>query len=152
MFMAFLGEEQVVALRKVHPDTDCLVGGQPLSIKTVSQQSGIRIKWTANQVKAQEFMKHYAPVCDLLVARIVWEGDGYLQYIPLEAQQEVYAHFGPPYLDYRAATNTRGVNLSVPAEETLAHHAQTHTLPIHWYLTGSTQSPYQRWLEYWRSP
>lgn len=150
MFMAFVGEDNVQpAQRSVSPDVDCWIGGSPLSIKTVSGVGGVRIKWTANAAKAFEFIRGYQPSSDLLVVRIVWGGEGYICYIPLEVQQDVFRQFHEQYLDYRPLTNTRGVNLSQAAYERIRDDHRSLRLRIHWARTGAAESPYQRWIAYW---
>lgn len=152
MLMAFLGESQVQPVRRgVQADVDCYVGGLPLSIKTVSGGGGIRIKWTANAVKAEEFMSAYRPQSDLLVIRIVWGREGYIRYVPLAVQEQIFTRLGSRYLDYRAATNTRGVNLSGQAEAAINSHRGTLSISVVWHQTVSSVAPYKKWVDYWRS-
>lgn len=151
MLSAFLGERNVRIPRSgVEADVDCYVDGQPLSIKTVSSTGGIRLKWTSNAVKAQEFIRDYAPISDLLIVRIDWGKVGYLKYIPLTAQSSIFRELGPRYLDYRGQTNTRGVNLSAEAETRLNRHINTITLPLLWRLSGEVANPLDKWIRYWR--
>ena len=152
MFMAFLGES------RVNPDTevveaDCAVGNVPLSIKTVTGKtlSNVRIKWTVDQEKVREFIEAFAPGCDLLIVRILWDAEGRISYIPLEAQQRVFAALGKPqYLDYRPGTNTRGINLSRYALDSMEKNPQSTIVPVEWYRSVQSQSKYDRWVSYWQ--
>ena len=151
MFMAFLGEKQV------NPDTevveaDCAVGNIPLSIKTVTGNtlSNVRIKWTVDQEKVREFIDTFTPTCDLLIVRILWEAQGRISYLPMEAQQQAYAELGNEYLDYRPGTNTRGVNLSRAALDSMEKNPQSTIVPVEWYRSVQPQSKYDRWVSYWR--
>lgn len=152
MLVAFLGEEHVESVEGgVHPDIDCYVGKQPVSIKTISSKyGGIRIKWTSETAKAEEFLTVFQPVADLLFVLIQWEGEGYIKYIPLEVQQEVFGRLSGKYLDYRPGTNTRGVNLSKAAKTQLLSHHNVFTLPIAWPRGGSPAKRYERWIDYWK--
>lgn len=153
MFMAFLGES------RVSPDTevveaDCAIGDVPLSIKTVTgkTRNNVRIKWTVDQERVREFIDAFAPGCDLLIVRILWDGEGRISYIPLEAQQRVFAALGKPhYLDYRPGTNTRGVNLSGSALTELEQAAESVIVPLRWFRSVKPQSLYDRWVSYWQA-
>lgn len=152
MLVAFLGEEKVELVPSgVNPDIDCYVDSKPLSIKTVSSSSGIRLKWTSNAVKAKEFIDSYKPTSDLLVVRIIWRELGGILFIPLDIQQHVFSQIGVTrYLDYRGTTNTRGVNLSPEAERAFYRHPRMVNLPILWKRTEETINPISKWIDYWR--
>ncbi len=152
MLIAFLGEANVKLIQGgVNPDIDCYVGSEPLSIKTVSLSAGIRLKWTSNAVKAREFMNSYKPISDLLVIRIAWGKTGVLRFIPLNVQQHLFGQIGVDrYLDYRSATNTRGVNLSLEAERALNQHSQSVSLAILWKKSKAIGNPVDKWTDYWR--
>ena len=151
MFMAFLGES------RVSPDTevveaDCAIGDVPLSIKTVTGKAlnNVRIKWTVDQERVREFIAAFAPGCDLLIVRILWGEEGRISYIPLEAQQRVFAALGTRhYLDYRPGTNTRGINLSRAALDSMEKNSQSTIVPVEWYRSVQPQSKYDRWVSYW---
>ena len=133
----------------VQADIDCYVDEQALSIKTVSYSGGIRLKWTSNAVRAQEFVQNYNPVSDLLIVRINWGSQGSLRYVPLKAQEHVFHRLDTDYLDYRGQTNTRGVNLSGDAKTTLNTHPDTVTLPIFRQQSAEAVDPIAQWIEYW---
>ena len=151
MFMAFLGEEQVKPnTSAVEADVDCYVGNSALSIKTVTGDGAIRVKWTVDQEKVKEFMDSFAPECDLLITRIRWGKKGNISYIPLEAQRQVFAQLGGNYLDYRPGTNTRGVDLSRNALAALENSPASLIVPLQWYKSIEPQSLYDRWVSYWQ--
>lgn len=153
MLIAFLGEDTVKLIQSgVNPDIDCYVESEPLSIKTVSSSSGIRLKWTSNAVKAKEFIDSYTPISNLLVIRVAWGETGAIHFIPLDIQQRVFRQIGlERYLDYRGTTNTRGVNLSPEAEHSLIQGLQTISLPILWVRPKTTINPINQWIDYWRA-
>ncbi len=152
MLIAFLGKGKVnIAKGGVNPDSDCSIGDEPLSIKTVSNSGGIRLKWTSATDKAKEFIKYYEPKCNMLVIRIAWGETGTIRYIPLEAQKYVFKNMGvSKYLVYRGATNTRGVNLSADAEGQLNIHPEIVTLDLVWNKSAEFINPIDKWVEYWQ--
>lgn len=153
MLIAFLGEDSVKIIQGgLNPDIDCYVDSEPLSIKTVSLSSGIRLKWTSNAVKAKEFIDKYKPISNLLVIRILWEETGTIRFIPLNVQQRIFSQIGlARYLDYRGKTNTRGVNLSPEAEQLFNQDSQITSLPIFWVRPKTAINPVKKWIDYWRA-
>lgn len=152
MLITFLGESNVrLPTSGVGADIDCYVAQQPLSIKTVTLSGGLRLKWTPNEVKAREFMKTYAPLSDLLIVRIAWWSTGSVRYIPLSSQRNIFQKLGEQYLDYRAQTNTRGVNLSAQAEALLNADSDSIALPIQWQRSNEIINPIEKWVNYWKS-
>lgn len=154
MLIAFLGKKNVQPVtRTMQPDMDCFVGGEPLQIKTltggVGSEAGIRLKWTANESSARVSMDSYRPVADILIARISWEQNGYLRYVPIEVQEEVWSMLGEAYLNYSGG-NTRGFNLSRKAASAIDQHPDILTLSIHWSRTGVVSDTYERWGNYWQ--
>ena len=153
MFMAFLGDEQVTPNESaVEADIDCYVGSVPLSIKTITGtgMGGIRIKWTSETEKAEEFISAFAPQCDLLVVRIVWSRTGRISYIPVEVQREVFSKLKAKYLTYAGGTNTRGVNLSREALSSMEKDERTVIMPLDWHESLQPQPRYERWVSFWR--
>jgi hypothetical protein len=152
MLIAFLGESHIqLAGSGVNPDVDCFVDSEPLSIKTVSLSGGIRLKWTSNAVKAKEFMESYQPKGHMLVIRVIWGATGTMRLIPLNLQKQVFNQIGlTRYLEYRGATNTRGVNLSTEAEAMLIRSPQGLSLVISWQKSTAVVNPIDKWIDYWR--
>lgn len=72
-------------------DFDLQLFGKPLSIKTVSKRiprkiqrlsgSGIKLIWTVDWEKVEEFVKNYSPNSELILIEVVWgETGGFLLY------------------------------------------------------------------------
>ncbi len=153
MFIAFLGDHAVQSVASaVEPDIDCYIGDQPLSIKTVTGNGGIRLKWTSNADLAMASMRTYIPSSDLLIIQINWDDEGHIFYIPTEVQHDVFTKLGNHYLDYRANTNTRGFNMSRGAFESVTHDSGTIVLPVSWFRSIKPQGQYEPWVKYWRDP
>ncbi len=152
MLIAFLGKDKVAVVPSgVNPDIDCYIESEPLSIKTVSFSGGIRLKWTSNALKAEEFIDSFEPIGHLLVIRVTWGETGTIRFIPLDVQQSVFRQIGvADYLDYRSSTNTRGVNLSQGAELALNQHPQSVRLPILWKKSEVIINPIDKWVDYWQ--
>ncbi len=152
MLIAFLGNDKVAVVQSgVNPDIDCYIESEPLSIKTVSLAGGIRLKWTSNALKAEEFIDGFEPIGHLLVIRVTWGKTGTIHFIPLDVQQSVFRQIGVAgYLDYRSSTNTRGVNLSKGAELALNQHPQSVRLPISWERSAAIINPIDKWVDYWK--
>lgn len=153
MLIALLKDDKVELVESgVNPDIDCYINSEPLSIKTISYAGSIRLKWTSNAVKAQEFISNYKPKCNMLVVRIVWGESGEVRFIPLTLQQNVFRQLGVgQYLTYSGTTNTRGVNLSLQAEWMLSSQPESISLPILWKHSDAIVNPVDKWVDYWRS-
>jgi len=152
MLIAFLGKDKVsIATSGVNPDSDCSIEHEPLSIKTVSNNGGIRLSWTSNATKAEQFINYYKPTCNLLVIRVTWGERGSIRYIPLDAQKSIFQQMGVDrYLDYRGGTNTRGVNLSALAENRINFHPDSVSLHLFWSKSSEYINPVDKWVEYWQ--
>ncbi len=82
-------------------EIDVLLYGKPISIKTITGYSGVKVIWTVDAQKALEFYNNYQPKCEMLLALLKWdlkEDDieksihpSGLFYIPLEVQKETLA-------------------------------------------------------------
>ena len=75
------------------PEVDVIVNDNPLSIKTMTTNSErwsyLKLIWTVDAKKALEFKNTYMPSCDMLVAKIRWNGEGELLLFSKESQQQV---------------------------------------------------------------
>ena len=153
MLIALLDENIVKLIESgVNPDIDCYIDSEPLSIKTISYNGSIRLKWTSNAVKAKQFIDSYEPQSDILVVRIVWGKAGEVRLIPLSLQKQVFNQIGvETYLLYSGATNTRGVNLSPKAEVILNSNPESTSLPISWKRSNEVIDPIDKWVSYWRA-
>jgi len=148
------GERDVnVNLPPTEPEVDALVRGRPVSIKTITGRSGIKIVWTVDWQKVEEFCRQFKPRCDILLAQVNWGKEGGLFLIPLEAQMEVFSRLGKErYLRVpKRGTNPRGIEISGEVLRELLSHESTRRIPIKWEKRPiEPLEPYKRWLDYWR--
>ncbi len=144
-------------------EVDVMVFGRPLSIKTATAKPGVvpavKVVWTVDWQKAQDFVEGYRPKSDMLLVIVRWESKGGLYLVPQDAQEEVFDRLGREnYLHIpKRGTNPRGVEISRKAVAQLIRHHQTKGLEIEWHrnivASGVERSltPYKRWLSYWQS-
>jgi hypothetical protein len=136
------------------PEIDTKVFGRPLSIKTITKGgfSGVKISWTVDTQKVQEFKEIYSPRCDILLIRIKWGGVGGFYYIPLEAQERVFGELGANgYIKLpKPGTNPRGVEITKEALTLLVRDEAAKSIEVDWQQTRVSYNPYKRWVDYWR--
>lgn len=157
------GEENVsLDIPITMPEVDVMVFGRPLSIKTVTAKSkvvpAVKVVWTVDWQKVQEFVEGYHPKSDMLLVIVRWESEGGFYLIPQNAQKEVFDRMGREnYLRIpKRGTNPRGVEISREAIAQLICHHQTRGLTIEWRRHAVTSeverrlTPYKRWLHYWQ--
>lgn len=150
------GEENVdTNIPITEHDVDVRLCGIPISIKTISGKriKGVKVSWTVDAVKVQEFINSYSPKSEMLLIHINWGGYGRFYYIPLSAQLDVFGRIGqnrylkPP----KQGTNPRGVEISEEAISELTRHHETKYIDIFWRIDQKIRyDPYKRWVEYWR--
>ncbi|MCS7263924.1 MAG: ThaI family type II restriction endonuclease [Armatimonadetes bacterium] len=145
------------------PEVDVLVFNRPLSIKTVTAKQStipaVKVVWTVDWQKVEEFVKGYFPRSDILLVIVRWGLEGGFYLIPQDVQREVLERMGKEnYLHIpRRGTNPRGVEIASKAVRQLIAHSETKAITIKWHrpeniLKGERQlSPYERWLHYWQS-
>ncbi len=139
------------------PEADVTLFGKPVSIKTVTARSksipAIKLVWTVDWIKVENFVREYEPRSDLLIVVIRWNDKGGLFAIPVSAQREVFQLLGRErYLKMPPkGTNPRGVELSPEALEMLLQHRLTRHIEIQWERPSRYDDlePYTRWLAYW---
>ena len=156
LFMYVYGSRSVEFPPSTSPELDVLVNRQPLSIKTKSSRglAGIKLVWTVDRNKIDEFLESYVPASHLLYVNIIWGETGRLFLIPMHVQQAVQQALTmenyvkvPP-----RGTNPRGVELSKTAMQYLQTHRETQSLPIEWKRDTSLlgeQVLYDRWIRLW---
>lgn len=154
------GEENVethIPITKT--EVDVILFGQPLSIKTITGNGGVKVIWTVDAQKARAFCESYTPTCDVLLCQINWDNrtlvgraKGGLFLIPLEVQNRILSQMGnekyltPP----KAGTNPRGVEISREGMRTILRDANTKFIEISWGHQEIEYNPYKRWVDYWR--
>lgn len=96
------------------PDVDVRLFGEPVSIKTVSGTGGVKVVWTVDWQRVEEFCRSYKPKSDMLLVQIKWDSEGGLFLIPKRLQQIVFQQVGRDvYLSVpKRGTNPRGVEIS----------------------------------------
>jgi hypothetical protein len=148
------GEENVETdIPITEPEVDVKLFGKPISIKTITGAtlSGVKLIWTVDAQKAQEFLKNYYPCCDILLVQIVWNKSGGFYYMPLEAQKRVFKELGrEKYIKLpKAGTNPRGAEFTKDALNKLSEDKETRVIKIDWTKQEIDYSPYKRWIDYW---
>ncbi len=149
------GEEDVeTEIPITEAETDVMVSGEPLSIKTITGKrlGGVKLIWTVDAEKAVEFRQNYIPSCDMLLVQIHWGGIGGLYYIPLEVQKEILNKLGRErYIKLpKAGTNPRGVEMSREAMEAITGHELARHIEIEWEKRNIDYNAYERWVDLWR--
>ena len=137
----------------IEPEVDVELFGQPISIKTITGKglSGVKLIWTVDAEKAQEFLENYYPRCDILFVQIVWNDIGGFYYVPVEAQRRLFEKIGVKrYIKLpKPGTNPRGVEISKEALSRLVGDKETKVIEMSWQKSDIEYKPYQRWVDYW---
>ena len=148
------GEENVeTEIPITEPEVDVRLFGEPVSIKTITGSfSGVKVIWTVDAAKAEEFRENYYPSCDILLVRINWNDIGGLYYIPVQTQRKLFNEIGRE--DYiklpKAGTNPRGVEFAKNVLERLTADSQSKRIEINWQKSNIGFNAYKRWLDLWR--
>lgn len=107
------------------PEVDAKLFGKPVSIKTITGKSfgGVKLIWTVDAQKAEEFRENYYLHCDILLGQINWNSTGGFYYIPLTAQKQIFDKIGKEnYIKLpKAGTNSRGVEITKEALTSLVN-------------------------------
>ena len=135
------------------PEEDVRVFNNPISIKTKTGNgfSGVKLIWTVDAEKAQEFMRSYSPSIDMMFTQIIWNNIGGLFLIPLNLQIETFKNLGrETYIKLpKPGTNPRGVEISSKALQIMISHPSTYKININWIREKITFNPYKRWVDLW---
>ena len=139
------------------PEIDVIVNNTPLSIKTTTTNSerwnSIKLIWTVDTQKALEFKNSYIPSCDMLVAKIRWNGEGKLLLFSKESQCEVLNEIGRDrYIKLpKENTNSRGVEITAEALLMLENRQDTRIININFTREKiDYREMYTKWLDAWR--
>jgi hypothetical protein len=136
------------------PEVDAKLFGQAVSIKTITGKGfgGIKLIWTVDAQKAEEFRETYYPHFDILLVQINWNDLGGLYYIPLEVQKKFFDRIGKRnYIKLpKAGTNPRGVEITKEALSRLVESSDSKSIAINWQRSKIDFNPYKRWVDYWK--
>jgi hypothetical protein len=97
LFIYAFGRERVDTNLPIHePETDVLVDGVPISIKTITRKQigGVKLIWTVDREQVIDFAQTYEPQCDMLLVHINWDEIGGVYYFPRAIQYEVMIQLG----------------------------------------------------------
>ncbi len=139
------------------PEVDVIVANTPLSIKTMTTKDGkwnsIKLIWTVDAQKAMEFKNKYIPSCDMMVAKIRWNGKGSLFLFTKESQQRILNTIGRDrYIKMpKGNTNARGVEITAEALSLLEECDDTKSIEINFVRKKiDYREVYTKWLDAWR--
>ncbi|MEN3037669.1 MAG: ThaI family type II restriction endonuclease [Candidatus Kryptonium sp.] len=154
LLMYKFGEANVKVDEITKAEEDVKVFGESVSIKTKTDKNlqGVKLIWTVDWEKVEEFKKNYEPRSHFLFVQVVWNDIGNFYFIPLKAQLEVFKTLGrESYLKLpKKGTNPRGVEISKEALENLINHPDTRKIEIYWLRDNNVKvNPYKRWLDLW---
>lgn len=133
------GYSRVEDVKDKSLNIDVKIDSISVKIKTITGKRGVKIKWTIDTGKVNDFFENYTPNYGIILIRINWEMDerkkpsGFF-WVPIETQLVVLKQLGlsnyimPPKLH----TNARGVELRKIALETLLAHKGTVHIDIDW--------------------
>ncbi len=148
------GEENVESeIPITKAEVDVKLFNNDISVKTITGNlSGVKLIWTVDAQKVQEFRENYHPCCDMLLIQINWNKIGGFYYIPLYVQNRIFKKIG--YEDYiklpKPGTNPRGVEISKEALTTLVKDSDSYRILISWKKTEIDYNPYIRWVDLWK--
>jgi hypothetical protein len=125
----------------------------PISIKTITGKNpkGVKLLWTVDAAKSEEFCNKYSPSCDMIFIQINWNNGGGFHFISKETQLEIFEKIGRSrYLKLpKAGTNPRGVELTGEALKLLVQEEKTLSIQINWKKEIIDFKPFKRWIELW---
>lgn len=154
LLMYYFGRENIDADLSINAkEVDVIVFDQGISIKTLSGGlSGVKLIWTTDKYKVEEFVRGYKPCCDMIFASIKWGKLGLLAYIPQGVQARVLKDMDAEdfFKIPRENTNPRGVEISKRALEACLEDKGTYKIPIEWIRDKNLVfDPYEKWLRLW---
>ncbi len=135
-------------------EKDVEIDGNPLSIKTITDNGNIKAVWTVDAESAIRWANNYSPKMDILLAQICWgTKEGGLFLIPSNVQKELFAKIGrKKYLKMpKLGTNPRGVEFSREAVSKMLKDKRTFKIQIDWARSDlPIKSIYERWIDFWK--
>ena len=133
--------------------SDVFVCEQELSIKTITDDSNVKVLWTADTKKVKyEITEGYKPDCDIFLVNIYWDREcDSIFYIPAIVQSELHKSMGKKYLHANTGTNHRGISISRDAMIRLKADSRVLKKAVYWNKTELKHSAYERWEEFWKT-
>ena len=134
-------------------ETDVILAGKNLSVKTITGNGGVKAVWTFDAESSKNFIDNYIPKCDILLIQIWWgENKDSLFFIPLNVQKEIFNLLGKEkYLKMpKAGTNPRGVEFSKESIQKMLQHPKTSKIKINWIKQDIPYNVYKRWIDFWK--
>lgn len=135
-------------------EKDVELNGKSISIKTITNNGYVKAVWTVDADSAQRWASSYEPKMDMILVQICWDTkDGGMFLIPVEVQKDVFRKLGKDkYLNLpKLGTNPRGVDFSKAAIDSMLGDMRTLRITVDWVKPElSSQSIYQRWIDYWQ--
>src|SRR3990167_6908787 len=134
-------------------ETDVILAGKNLSVKTITGNGGVKAVWTVDAESSKNFVDNYVPKCDILLIQIWWgEDKDSFFFIPLEVQKEIFSSIrGEKYLKMpKAGTNPRGIEFSKEAIQRMLQHSKTLKIKINWVKQDIPYNIYKRWVDLWK--
>ena len=145
-----LGEIAVKLPATGDAQTDVLVDGIPMEIKTVTGNGEVTAKWTADTASAQHVIDTYDFNSDMFLVRIWWGIEKQsVFYVPREVLRDA-ASQTPNFLRSAGGTNNRGVKLRRDFMSIVESDNRTTSVSICWQRTGRPiEPPIVRYTKYW---
>ena len=136
-------------------EVDVAINENMYSIKTITRgklTGGVKLTWTVDAQKAQEFRETYIPSCGMILIHINWASNGGLYYFSKSLQNKVLKQIGRSnYIKLpKLGTNPRGVEMTNKALQLLDSQKEKFFIPINWSKTKIDYNPFKRWVNYWQ--
>jgi len=134
-------------------EVDVKLFGNPISIKTITGKnfSGVKLIWTVDAQKSEEFRENYYPHYDILLVQINWSDIGGFYYIPIGTQKKIFDKIGrEEYIKLpKAGTNPRGIEITKEALISIIESEESQCIKINWQKRDIEFNSYKRWVDLW---
>ena len=135
-------------------EKDVIICNRSISIKTISNinLSGVKLIWTVDYKKVEEYIQNYKPLCDIFLVQINWNKNGGIYFIPLVVQEKIFNDLGSEFYFKlpKKGTNPRGVEFSANALKLICNSREVIKIPIFWEQKKLEYDIHKRWLDFWK--
>lgn len=134
------------------PEVDVKICGKDVSIKTITENGGVKAVWTVDAKSSENFIKNYKPKCDIILVQTWWGKNRESFFlIPLEVQKEIFSLLGrDKYLNMpKVGTNPRGVEFDKDALRRMLKHNKTLKISVNWVKENMKYNVFKRWVDLW---